>query len=74
MSNHHLFESNKSFVNQLSNVVIPNSVQDALTNPRWKASMNKEMKSLQKKKKKKHENLLIAHLQRSQLSVIGSIL
>ena len=53
MSNHHLFESNKSFVNQLSNVVIPNSVQDALTNPRWKESMNKEMKSLQKKKKKK---------------------
>ena len=48
MSNHRLSESNKSFVNQLSNVSIPNSVQEALPDPRWKASMNEEMKSLQK--------------------------
>ena len=48
MSNHSLSESNKSFVNQLSIVVIPNSMQEALVDPRWKAAMNKEMKSLQK--------------------------
>ena len=48
MCNHHLSESNKSFVNQLSIVSIPNSVQEALADPRWKAAMNEEMKSLQK--------------------------
>ena len=48
LSNHHLSKSNKSFVNQLSIVVIPNSVQEALVDPRWKAAMNEEMKSLQK--------------------------
>ena len=42
MFNHRLSESNKSFVNQLSIVSIPNSVQEALANPRW----NEEMKSL----------------------------
>ncbi|RVX19288.1 Retrovirus-related Pol polyprotein from transposon TNT 1-94 [Vitis vinifera] len=46
VSNHHLSESNKSFVNQLSTVAIPNSVQKALADPRWKAVMNEEMKSL----------------------------
>ncbi|RVW86636.1 hypothetical protein CK203_039862 [Vitis vinifera] len=30
------------------NRAIPNSVQEALADPRWKASMNEEMKSLQK--------------------------
>ncbi|RVW88729.1 Retrovirus-related Pol polyprotein from transposon RE1 [Vitis vinifera] len=30
------------------NRVIPNSVQEALADPRWKAAMNEEMKSLQK--------------------------
>ncbi|RVX04165.1 Retrovirus-related Pol polyprotein from transposon TNT 1-94 [Vitis vinifera] len=30
------------------NRAIPNSVQEALTDPRWKAAMNEEMKSLQK--------------------------
>ncbi|KAL6348639.1 hypothetical protein AAG906_016167 [Vitis piasezkii] len=34
------------FVNQLSTVAIPNSVQEALADPRWKATMNEEMKSL----------------------------
>ena len=46
VSNHHLSKSNKSFVNQLSTVAIPNSVQEALVDPRWKASMNEKMKSL----------------------------
>ncbi|RVX13195.1 hypothetical protein CK203_018029 [Vitis vinifera] len=46
VSNHRLSESNKSFVNQLSTVAIPNSVQEALADPRWKAAMNEEMKSL----------------------------
>ncbi|RVW25420.1 Retrovirus-related Pol polyprotein from transposon RE1 [Vitis vinifera] len=45
---HRLSESNKSFVNQLSTVSIPNSVQEALADPRWKVAMNEEMKSLQK--------------------------
>ncbi|KAL5582206.1 hypothetical protein UlMin_014648 [Ulmus minor] len=48
MSNHRLSESNKSFVNQLSIVSIPNSVQEALADKRWKAAMDEEMKSLQK--------------------------
>ena len=48
VSNHRLSESNKSFVNQLSTVAIPNSVQEALADPRWKATMNEEMKLLQK--------------------------
>ena len=48
MSNHRLSESNKSFVNQLSIVSIPNSVQEALADPRWKAAMDEDMKSLQK--------------------------
>ncbi|WJZ85282.1 hypothetical protein VitviT2T_004827 [Vitis vinifera] len=47
VSNHRLSESNKSFVNQLSTVAIPNSVQEALADPRWKVAMNEEMKSLQ---------------------------
>ena len=48
VSNHRLSESDKSFVNQLSTVSIPNSVQEALADSRWKAAMNEEMKSLQK--------------------------
>ena len=48
VSNHGLSESNKSFVNQLSTVSIPNSVQEALSDLMWKATMNEEMKSLQK--------------------------
>ena len=36
----HLSESNKSFMNQLSTVYIPNSVQEALADPRWKEAMN----------------------------------
>ena len=48
ISTHHLSQTNQSFVNKLSSVSIPNSVQEALTNLRWKAAMNKEMASLQK--------------------------
>ncbi|RVW87659.1 Retrovirus-related Pol polyprotein from transposon RE1 [Vitis vinifera] len=48
VSNHHLSESNESFVNQLSTIAIPNNVQEALADPRWKAAMNEEMKLLQK--------------------------
>jgi hypothetical protein len=39
-----------SFVNQLSTVSIPNSVQEALTDPRWKAATNEEIESLLKNK------------------------
>ena len=46
VSNHRLSESNKSFINQLSTVAIPNSVQEALADPMWKTTMNEEMKSL----------------------------
>ncbi|KAH9685411.1 protein kinase domain-containing protein [Citrus sinensis] len=41
-------ESNQSFVNQLSTVSIPNSVHEALKDPKCKAAMNDEMRSLQK--------------------------
>ena len=44
--NHHLSESNRSFVNQLSTMVIPNNVQEALADPRWKVAMNEAMKPL----------------------------
>lgn len=48
ISNHRLSKSNQSFMNQLSTVSIPNCVQKALVDPRWKAAMNEEMASLQK--------------------------
>ncbi|KAM2733441.1 hypothetical protein EV2_036866 [Malus domestica] len=44
----HLSESNKSFVYQLSTVSIPNSVQEALADSRWKDAMNEELRSLKK--------------------------
>ena len=46
MSTHHFSQTNQSFVNQLSIVSIPNSVQEALAYLRWKTAMNKEMVSL----------------------------
>ncbi|KAM1767569.1 hypothetical protein ACFX12_045643 [Malus domestica] len=48
VSTSHLSKSNKSFVHQLSSVSIPNSVHEALADPRWKAAMNEELKSLKK--------------------------
>jgi hypothetical protein len=59
MSNHRLTESNMSFVNQLSTVSIPNSVHEALTDPRWKAAMNEEIELLSKIK---HGSWLNVHL------------
>jgi hypothetical protein len=47
--NHHLSKSNVSFVNQLSIVYISKSIREVLANSRWKTTMNKEIKSLQKK-------------------------
>jgi hypothetical protein len=41
----HLSKSNKSFVYQVS---IPNSVQEALADSRWKDAMNEELRSLKK--------------------------
>jgi len=46
VSTYHLSESNQSFVNQLSTMVILNNVQQTLVDPKWKATMDKEMKSL----------------------------
>lgn len=48
MSTHRLSQKNQAFVSQLSSVSIPNNVQEALSDPRWKAAMNEEMASLQK--------------------------
>ena len=35
-------------MHQLSTVSIPNSVHEALADPRWQATMNEELKSLKK--------------------------
>ena len=35
-------------MNQLSVVVIPNNVQEALKDPKWREAMNEKMKALQK--------------------------
>ena len=48
MSSCYLSESNKSFVNQLFTVYIPNSVHEAVVDPRWKKAMNEELGSLKK--------------------------
>ena len=48
VSYHRLSKECESFVNQLSTVHVPNSVQEALKDSRWKEAMNEEMKSLQK--------------------------
>ena len=46
VSTKRLSESNKSFVCQLSSVSIPNSVQEAKTNPKWQEAMDEELRSL----------------------------
>ena len=48
MSCHRLLKESMAFVNQLSVVSIPNNVQEALKDPRWREAMNEEMKALQK--------------------------
>lgn len=50
VSNHCLFKSNISFVNQLCTVSVPNSVQEVLDGLRCKTMMNKKMKFLKKTK------------------------
>jgi len=48
ISYHRMSKENKTFVKQLSAISIPNSVQEALKDPKWKEAMNEEMRSLQK--------------------------
>lgn len=48
VSYHRLSKDCELFVNQIHIVHVPTSVQEALQDPRWKESMNEEMKSLQK--------------------------
>jgi len=48
VSYHRLSKENKTFVKQLSAISIPNSVQEALKDPKWKEAMNEKMRSLQK--------------------------
>ena len=47
VSYYRLSKTYESFANQLSIVHIPNSVQEAIKNSKWKDAMNQEMKSLQ---------------------------
>jgi hypothetical protein len=68
ISNHHLSKSNVSFVNQLSIVYISKSIREVLANSRWKTTMNKEIKSLQKKIME-YENSLILHKETNSLDV-----
>jgi hypothetical protein len=48
VSYHRLSNEKMAFVHQLSVVSIPNNVQEALADPRWREAMNEEMKALQK--------------------------
>ncbi|BBH02149.1 D-isomer specific 2-hydroxyacid dehydrogenase family protein [Prunus dulcis] len=36
------------FVKQLADIPVPNSVTEALEDPKWKEPMNKEMRAIQK--------------------------
>lgn len=48
VSYQNLSKKSEAFMNQLSAVPIPNSVQETLRDTRWKEAMNEEMESLQK--------------------------
>ncbi|PRQ43270.1 putative RNA-directed DNA polymerase [Rosa chinensis] len=48
MSTRRLSKSYESFVNQISAVSVPNKVQDALGDPKWRKAMEEEMEALQK--------------------------
>lgn len=48
VSYHRLSKACTSFANKLSAVYVPNSVHEAIKDPKWKDAMNEEMKSLQK--------------------------
>ena len=63
VSNHNMSESNKSFANQLYVISIPDSVQDALADPKWKAAMNEEGIHY---KRMKHGTWSIAQKERNQ--------
>ena len=43
-----LSESRVHFVKQLADIPVPNSVTEALEDPKWKEAMNEEMRALQK--------------------------
>ncbi|CAL2268732.1 unnamed protein product [Prunus armeniaca] len=48
MSSHRLSPCLKSFAYQLSSVSVPQTLQDALDNPRWKEAMDEELRALRK--------------------------
>ncbi|PRQ19007.1 putative RNA-directed DNA polymerase [Rosa chinensis] len=48
MSTRRLSKSYELFVNQISTVSVPNRVQDALGDPKWRKAMEEEMEALQK--------------------------
>ncbi|CAL8175713.1 unnamed protein product [Prunus armeniaca] len=48
MSSHRLSPCLKSFAYQLSSVSIPQTLQDALDNPKWKEAMYEELRALRK--------------------------
>ncbi|CAL9009341.1 unnamed protein product, partial [Prunus brigantina] len=48
MSSHRLSSCFKSFAYQLSSVSVPQTLQDALDNPRWKEAMDEELRALRK--------------------------
>lgn len=50
VSTDHLSKSNTAFVSQLSSVSIPNSMLEALVDPKWSAAMDEELNALKKKK------------------------
>ncbi|BBH04526.1 HXXXD-type acyl-transferase family protein [Prunus dulcis] len=43
-----LSESRVHYVKQLADISVPNSITEALEDPKWKKAMNKEMRALQK--------------------------
>jgi hypothetical protein len=46
VSYHRLSQEKMAFVHQLSVVSIPNNVQEALDDSRWREAMNEEMRAL----------------------------
>lgn len=71
VSDQNLSDSNKTFVNQLSFIAIPNNVEESLVDPKWKSAMNEEMDALQKLK---FEILYNYYQEKEQLDVDGSTL
>jgi hypothetical protein len=44
----HLTEPLKGFVNQISSVIVPKKLKEAITDPKWRQAMNEEMSALLK--------------------------